>query len=320
MEVASSLLSGNSVLIAQNDLRVRNAAHREAVATTAREVDMSSLRQDMIEDMAVRGFAPNTQVAYLRAVAQLARFYGRSPDRLSEREIQRYLVHLNQEKGLSHSTCNQVVAALRFFYHVTLRRRTTSFVIPAARTPSKLPQILSREELTRLLTQPLCPKHRALLLTAYAAGLRVSEVVALRVRDIDSERRLIRVEQGKGARDRTTLLSSRLLEVLRAYWLRGRPEPWLFPSRDGEGHVGAAAAKHAFAKAKRRAGIDKPGGMHLLRHAFATNLLQAGVDVYTLQRLLGHKSIRTTARYFHLTEPVREASRVVPEPLDFLPV
>ena len=151
-------------------------------------------------------------------------------------------------------------------------------------------------------------------------GFTAQEVVALRVRDIDSEHRVIRVEQGKGARDRTTLLSSRLLEVLRAYWLQRRPEPWLFPSRDGEGHVGAAAAKHAFAKAKRRAGIDKPGGMHLLRHAFATNLLQAGVDVYTLQRLLGHKSIRTTARYFHLTEPVREASRVVPEPLDFLPV
>ena len=161
LEVGSSLLSGNSVLIAQNDLQVRNAAHREAVLTTAREVDMSSLRQDMIEDMAVRGFASNTQVAYLRAVAQLARFYGRSPDRLSELEIQRYLVHLNQEKGLSHSTCNQVVAALRFFYHVTLRRRSTSFVIPAARTPSKLPQVLSREELTRLLTQPLWPKHRA---------------------------------------------------------------------------------------------------------------------------------------------------------------
>ena len=144
--------------------------------------------------------------------------------------------------------------------------------------------------------------------------------MALRVRDIDSERGVIRVEQGKGARDRTTLLSPRLLEGLRAYWLQGRPEPWLFPSRDGKGHVGPAAAKHAFAKAKRRAGIDKPGGMHLLRHAFATNLLQAGVDVYTLQRLLGHRSLRTTARYFHLIEPVREASRVVPEPLDFLPV
>jgi site-specific recombinase XerD len=272
---------------------------------------MTALRQQMIQDMGVRGFAQNTQTAYVRAVAQLALFYGRAPDRLSEREIQRFLVHLHQEKGLSTSTCNQVVAALRFFYHVTLGRRATSFVIPAARTPSKLPKVLSREELTRLFTQPLWPKHRALLLTAYAAGLRVSEVVTLRVRDIDSEHGVIRVEQGKGARDRTTLLSPRLLEGLRAYWLQARPEPWLFPSRDGKGHVGAAAAKYAFAKAKQRAGIEKPGGMHLLRHTFATNLLHAGVDVYTLQRLLGHRSLRTTARYLHLTEPVRKAAGVV---------
>jgi integrase/recombinase XerD len=280
---------------------------------------MTALRQQMIQDMVVRGFAQNTQTAYVRAVARLVRFYGRAPDRLSEREIQRYLVHLHQEKGLSYSTCNQVVSALRFFYQVTLGRSATSFVIPAARTPSKLPQVLSREELTRLFTQPLWPKHRALLLTAYAAGLRVSELVALRVRDIDSERHVIRVEQGKGARDRTTLLSPRLLEVLRAYWLQARCEPWLFPSRDGEAHVGTAAAKHAFAKAKQRAGIEKPGGMHLLRHTFATNLLHAGVDVYTLQRLLGHRSLRTTARYLHLTEPARKASRAVPEPLAFLP-
>lgn len=206
---------------------------------------MTTLRQQMIQDMRVRGLSETTQTAYVRAVAQFARFYGRSPDRLSEREIQRYLVHLSQEKGLSHSTCNQVVVALRFFYHVTLRRRATSFVIPAGRTPSKLPQVLSREELTRLFTQPLWPKRRALLLTAYASGLRVSEVVALRVRDIDSEHRVIRVEQGKGARDRTTLLSPRLLEGLRAYWLQVRPEPRLFPSRDGKGHVGTAAAKRS---------------------------------------------------------------------------
>jgi len=280
---------------------------------------MTALREQMIQDMVVRGFAQNTQTAYVRAVAQLARFYGRSPDCLSEREIPRYLVHLHQEKGLSYSTCNQVVSALRFFYQVTLGRSAISFAIPAARTPSKLPQVLSREDLTRLFTQPLWPKHRALLLTAYAAGLRVSEVVALRVRDIDSEHRVIRVEQGKGARDRTTLLSPRLLEGLRAYWVQARCEPWLFPSRDGKGHVGAAAAKYAFAKAKQRAGIAKPGGMHLLRHTFATNLLHAGVDVYTLQRLLGHRSLRTPARYPHLTEPARQASGVVPEPLAFLP-
>jgi site-specific recombinase XerD len=299
---------------------VRNAAHREAVSTTAQEVGMTTLRQQMIQDMVIRGLSEKTQEAYLRAVVRLAGFYRRSPDRISDREIQAHLLHLYREKGLSHSTCNVAVAGLRFFFHVTLRRPSTSFVIPAAREPSKLPHILSREELTRLFTRTRLLKHRALYLTAYAAGLRVSEVVALRVRDIDSDRRVIRVEQGKGARDRTTLLSPRLLEVLHHYGQHEQPGRWLFPSRHKRGHLCTGAAKHAFAKAKQRAGIDKPGGMHLLRHCFATHLLEAGVDLHTLQRLLGHKSLRTTTRYLHLMEPARDASRVLPEPLDFLPV
>jgi site-specific recombinase XerD len=281
---------------------------------------MTALRQRMTQDMTLRGLSSNTQAAYLRAVSQLAGFYRRSPERISEREIAAYLLHLYREKGRSHSTCNVAVAGLRFFYHVTLRRSGMGFVIPAAREPSKLPHILSREELARLFERTHRLKHRALLLTAYAAGLRVSELVALRVRDIDSDRRVIRVEQGKGARDRTTLLSPRLLEVLRRYWQDERPQTWLFPSRDGKGHLCSGAAKHAYARAKQRARIHKPGGMHALRHAFATHLLEAGVDLHTVQRLLGHRSIRTTTRYLHLMEPARDASRVVPEPLDFLPV
>jgi site-specific recombinase XerD len=185
----------------------------------------------MIQDMTLRGLVPNTQEAYVRAVARLAQFYGRSPDRLSERQVQDYLMHLYRDRGLSHSTCNQAAGALRFFYPTTLRRRATSFVIPAARQPSRLPVVLSLEELARRFTQPLWPQHRALRLTAYAAGLRGSELVALRVRDVDAERRWIRVEQGKGARDRTTLLSPRLLEALRAYGPPADPEAWLFPSR-----------------------------------------------------------------------------------------
>ena len=280
---------------------------------------MTPLRQRMTDDMVLRGLSPKTQEAYLRAVAQLAAFHGRSPDRISEREIQAYLLHLYREKGFSHSTCNVRVAGLRFFYHTTLRRPGTSFVIPAAREPSKLPHLLSREELTRLFARTRRLKHQALLLTTYAAGLRVSEVVALKVHDIDSERRVLRVEQGKGARDRTTLLSPRLLEVLRRYWQQERPEHWLFPSHDRQGHLCAGAAKWVYAQAKRRAQIDKPGGMHSLRHAFATHLLEAGVDLHTLQRLLGHKSLRSTTRYLHLMQPAQGASRVVPEPLDFLP-
>jgi len=289
------------------------------VPDTAWEVDMTVLRQQMTDHMVLRGLSVGTQKAYLRVVTRLATFYGRSPDRISEREIQTYLLHLYREKGFSHSTCNVAVAGLRFFYHVTLRRPSTGFVIPAAREPSKLPEILTREELTRLFSRAIRPNHRTLLLTAYAAGLRVSEVVALQVSDIDAERGVLRVRQGKGARDRTTLLSPRLLEALRAYWRHERPEPWLFPSRDRRGHLCAGAAKHLYAKAKQRAEIEKAGGLHTLRHTFATHLLDAGVNLHTLQRLLGHKSLRSTTRYLHLVRPAEEAARILPEPLDFLP-
>jgi site-specific recombinase XerD len=280
---------------------------------------MTALRQQMIDDMVLRGLSPKTQEAYQRAVTRLAGFYGRCPDRISEREIQTYLLHLYREKGFSHSTCNVAVAGLRFFYHVTLRRGSTSFVIPAAREPSTLPEILTREELTRLFSRTIRPKHRVLLLTAYAAGLRVSEVVALQLSDIEAERGVLRVRQGKGARDRMTLLSPRLLEALRSYWRHEQPDPWLFPSRDRQGHLCAGAAKHLYAKAKQRANIEKAGGLHTLRHTWATNLLEAGVDLHTLQRLLGHKSLRSTTRYLHLMRPAQDAARIVPEPLDFLP-
>lgn len=280
---------------------------------------MTALRQQMTDDRVLRGLSAGTQKAYLRVVTRLAAYYGRSPDRISEREIQTYLLHLYREKGFRHSTCNVAVAGLRFFYHVTLRRPSTGFVIPAAREPSQLPEILTREELTRLFSRTIRPNHRTLLLTAYAAGLRVSEVVALQLSDIDAERGVLRVRQGKGARDRTTLLSPRLLEALRAYWRQERPEPWLFPSRDRRGHLCAGAAKHLYAKAKQRAGIEKAGGLHTLRHTFATRLLEAGVNLHTLQRLLGHKSLRSTTRYLHLIAPAQEAARIVPEPLDFLP-
>lgn len=280
---------------------------------------MTALRQRMIDAMVLRGLSAKTQEAYLRVVTRLAAFYRRSPDRISEREVQTYLLHLYREKGFSHSTCNVAVAGLRFFYHETLRRRSAGFVIPAAREPRKLPEILTREELTRLFSLTVRLKHRALLLTAYAAGLRVSEVVALQVKDIDAERGVLRVRQGKGARDRMTLLSPRLLEALRTYWRHERPALWLFPSRHSRGHLCAGAAKHLYAQTKQRAEIQKPGGMHTLRHTFATHLLEAGVDLHTLQCLLGHKSLRSTARYLHLLRPAQEAARIVPEPLDFLP-
>ena len=208
-------------------------------------------------------------------------------------------------------------AAQRFLYHQTLGRSRTDFDIPIARKPTKLPHVLSRDEVVRLLSRTHFLKHRTLFLVAYSAGLRVSEIVKLRPRDIESGRMVIRVEQGKGAKDRLTVLSPRLLEVLRDYWRREQPGEFLFPSLDRKGHLCTGGLKQAFSQAKLRAKIDKPGGIHLLRHSYATHMLEAGADLHTLQRLLGHRSIRTTTRYLHLMEPARCATRVCPDLLDF---
>ena len=261
---------------------------------------MTELRRRMDEDMTVRGMAERTREAYLWAVAGLATFYRRSPDRISDEEIQAYLLHLIRERKRSWSTCNIVVHGLRFFFHTTLKRDRTSFSIPSMRQPGRLPALLSRDEVQRLIAHATNEKYRTMMLTAYAAGLRLNEVLHLRVSDIDSARMTIRVEQGKGGKDRYTILSATLLEALRAYWRACRPTTWLFPGR-GERPMDPSALQRAYGVAKRRAGLTKSGGIHALRHAFATHLLEAGVDLHTIQRLLGHKSITTTTRYWHLT-------------------
>ena len=261
---------------------------------------VSELRDRMIDDMTVRGLAAKTQQSYVHAVAGLACFCHRSPDRITDRVVQSYLVHLIRERKLSWSSCNVAVHGLRFFYHTTLGRPRTSFHIPGPRQPSKLPEILSREEVGRIFSQTGLPRHRVLLMIAYSAGLRVSEVVHLRVPHIDSDRMTIRVEQGKGAQDRYTLLSERLLSELRGYWKLERPWPWLFPTRDRSGPINCCTAQRIYTAAKRRAGIAKAGGIHGLRHAFATHLLEAGTDLHTIQRLLGHRHISSTMRYLHL--------------------
>ncbi len=229
---------------------------------------MTKLRKQMIDEMVLRGLAPNTQRAYLQAVTHLARHYGRSPDQISKREVKAYLLHLHQDASRSTSTCNVAAVALRFFYHQTLGRSARGFEIPIARKPSKLPHVLSREEVAQLLSCTRFGKHRMIFLIAYSAGLRVNEIVNVRTRDIDSDRMVIRVERGKGAKDRFTLLSPRLLEELRTYWRRERPGEFLFPSPRGRGPLCAAALKHAFGRAKQRARIDKPGGIHLLRNVW----------------------------------------------------
>jgi site-specific recombinase XerD len=231
----------------------------------------------------------------------LAKYYKRSPDQLTNDEVQAHLAHLIQERKLAWSTCSQAAHAFRFLYHVTLGHPRADFHVPAPKQPQKLPEILSREDVWRVLNA--CPhvRHRLLLATTYAAGLRVSEVVALKVSDLDADRMTVRVEQGKGAKDRYVPLSTRLLQEWRAYWKTTPPGVWLFANRAGTRPLDISAAQKIYTAAKRRAGIQKQGGIHALRHACATHLLEAGYDLHTVQLLLGHQSISTTIRYFHLS-------------------
>ncbi|MGH8709147.1 MAG: site-specific integrase [Burkholderiales bacterium] len=261
---------------------------------------MGALRKQMDGDLVVRGMAVRTREAYLGAVAGLAKYYARRPDRVSEAEVQNYLLHLIEERKLAWSSCNIVAQGLKFFYRVTLKRSEAQFGIPTARAPQKLPQILAREEVARLIDLTAHPKHRAILMTTYGAGLRLNELCSLKLTDIDSARMTIRIEQGKGAKDRYTLLSPRLLAELRRYWASYRPKVWLFTTRDGEHPISDATVQKVFYAAKRRAAIVKDCGIHGLRHAFATHLLEAGVDIHTIQRLMGHGHISSTLRYFHL--------------------
>ena len=277
---------------------------------------MSTLRKQMEADMVLRGMSERTRESYLAAVAGLAKYYNRSPDQVSEVEVQRYLLHLIEERKLAWSSCNVAVSGLRFVYHTTLKRREAQFDIPRARAPQKLPQILAREEIARLIELTLNAKHRAILMSAYGAGLRVSELCHLKVGDIDSARMTIRVEQGKGAKDRYTLLSPRLLRELRRYWVGQRTKEWLFSAtRDVNQPINTSTAQKIFYAAKRRAGIGKDCGIHGLRHAFATHLLEAGVDIHTIQRLMGHGHISSTLRYFHLA---RKHLAGTPSPLELL--
>lgn len=276
---------------------------------------MGELRKQMDGDLVVRGMAVRTREAYLGAVAGLAKHYGRRPDRIGEAEVQKYLLHLIEERKLAWASCNVVAQGLKFFYRVTLKRSEAQFVIPRARQPQKLPQILSREEVSTLIEKTANRKHRAILMTAYGAGLRLNEICHLKVADIDSKRMTIRVEQGKGAKDRYTLLSPRLLKELRCYWALYQPRQWLFTARDGERPIYDQTVQRIFYSAKDRAGIAKACGIHGLRHAFATHLLEAGVDIHTIQRLMGHGHISSTLRYFHLA---RKHLAGTPSPLELL--
>ena len=276
---------------------------------------MGVLRDRMIRELHLRRFARLTQKNYLGVVTRLAKYYRISPDQLSAEQVQDYLVYLMTERHLQWNTVNVAASALKFFYHQVVKRPDVALAIPPRRCACHLPEVLSAEELLRLFAAAPKPRDRALLMTTYAGGLRVSEVIRLQVTDIDSQRGMIRVSGGKGDKDRYTLLSNRLLQELRAYWLIDRSRPLLFPGRGPDRPLNHNTARNMFNRAKAQAGIGKRGSIHMLRHSFATHLLEAGVDLRTIQVLLGHTSILTTTIYLHLTRKTRDATR---SPLDLL--
>jgi integrase/recombinase XerD len=261
---------------------------------------MSPLRQQMIDALRVRGYSPRTRDSYLYAVSKLAAYYHRSPDKLTVEEVAAYLQHLACERELSASSCRQYLHAARFFYLHVLGRADFDVPIPVPKNPHRIPQLLTRAEVARILSACTNPKHQMMLEVCYGCGLRVSELCALRVSDIDGERELLRVTQGKGAKDRAVVLSPTLLEHLRTYWRRERPKEWLFPSGVIPGRaVAPTTPQKVFVRAKREAGVRKLGGIHGLRHAYATHMLERGVPVHQLQHLLGHSSLQSTLRYLH---------------------
>jgi site-specific recombinase XerD len=268
----------------------------------------------MLDDMAFRNMSPNTQKVYTYAVANFARFHGRSPDRLGLEEVRDYRLHL-LARGLKATSINPIIGALRFFYGTTLGQKELAEQIPFARKEDTLPAVLTRDEVVRLLKSVPDLKMRTALITIYATGLRVSEVVALTARDIDSKRMVIQVRQGKGRKDRYVMLSEQLLAILRDYWRRRRPSECLFPGPDPARAITTRSLQRACREAANAAGLDKSVTVHTLRHSFATHLLEHGVDIRVIQDLLGHRQITSTTRY---TRVAINTIRQIQSPLELL--
>jgi site-specific recombinase XerD len=255
----------------------------------------------MIEDMQIRNLAPDTQRSYLQQISQFARHFSKSPELLGPDDIRAYQIYLTQDRQLSASSVLVAVAAIRFLYKVTLKREwRIEEVIPTCRKPQRLPVVLSQDEVRRFLDAVDMLKHRVILTVCYAAGLRISEAVRLMPSAIDSQRMVIRVEEGKGRKDRYVMLSPTLLDVLRNYWRTARPKEWLFPGDLPRQPITRFAVENACKKARQQSDIAKPVTPHSLRHAFAVHLLESGADLRTIQLLLGHRSLSTTARYLRL--------------------
>lgn len=278
---------------------------------------MGKLREKMQQDMAIRGLSPKTQSVYLGCMKGFVRFHRRSPDQLDLNNIFKYQVYLVQQKKASWSFFNQSVCAMRFFYKITLNKDWDVKHIPFQKKGSKLPTVLSKEEVRSILNVVSNLKHNAILQVLYGAGLRIKEALNLSYKDIDSKRMLIWVRQGKGKKDRCVMLSKQLLHTLRAYWKASQPKPvtYLFPGRDLARPLYDRTVQHILKQAKQKTGISKSVTPHVLRHSFATHLLEDGHDVRKIQFLLGHKSLRSTCTYTHVA---RNFLQQTPSPLDTL--
>jgi integrase/recombinase XerD len=281
---------------------------------------VTHLRKMMLEELQRRNYAETTTRHYIRTVEDFSRRFNRAPDGLGPRHIREYQAELFQKRKLSPSSVTQHLAALRFFYTKTLKKAWSIAETPYPKRPLHLPSILSQEEVTRLIDAALTPYHRILLVTLYATGVRNAELTHLKVSDIDSQRMVIHIQGGKGRRDRDVMLSAKLLEELRAHWhrLRRKPSTWLFPGNhhhNGDQPIDTKTVWYAGKEAAKRAGIKKGAHPHTLRHCFATHLLEAGADLRTIQILLGHRDLKETTIYLHLSERHLHATA---SPLDSL--
>lgn len=277
---------------------------------------MGRFQDRMAEEIEIRGLSPETKRAYLHCVRRFVGHFMQPPDRLNAEHIRQYQLYLIRERKVAPSTFNQAMAALRFFYLVTLRKPWAYDRIPYQKEPVRLPPALSRQKVAALLSSVRNLKHRALLTTCYAAGLRATEAVRLKIDDIDSQRMLIRVNQGKGRKDRYVMLSPRLLALLREYWAAYQPRTWLFPGQITDRPLTRHTLNRLTEQARKAAGLAQPLHPHVLRHTFATHLLEQGVNICVIQRLLGHRSLKSTAIYVHVADDYLKKTS---SPLDRLP-
>lgn len=266
---------------------------------------MTTLRDQFIREIVIRSYSPKTERAYVGAVYGLAKYYHLSPDQVTDDQLKDYLFYLARERKLAPSSLNVTVSGLRLFYDLVLHRTSEHLkpILPRSIKATRRPEVYSIEELEELFNVGCTnPKHRVFLMTVYGAGLRLSEACRLKPEHIDSGRMQIRVDQGKGRKDRCTVLSSRLLQELRAYWHMFHPKEWLFFGRDQSMPLQTCTGQKIYEKAVKRAGVPRKGGIHSLRHSFATHLLESGVEITVVQRLLGHSSLSTTSTYLHVRQ------------------